>query len=45
MRFKDFNNCIYAMGLDQLMNFITHVNGNCLDLVITEATHGHKKGL
>ena len=42
---QDFNNCIYAMGLDQLMNFITHVNGNCLDLVITEATHGHKKGL
>ena len=37
---QDFNNCIYAMGLDQHVNFSTQVNGNCLDLVITEATHG-----
>ena len=37
---QDFNNCIYAMGLDQHVNFSTHVNGNCLDLVITEAIHG-----
>ena len=42
---QDFNNCIYAMSLDQLMNFNTHVNGYCLDLVITESTHGPKEGL
>ena len=41
----DFNNCIYAMGLDRHVYLNTHDNGNCLNLVITEATHGPKEGL
>ena len=40
---QDFNNCIYAMGLDRHVYLNTHDNGNCLNLVITEATMALKR--
>ena len=37
---SEFNESMFAMGLEQHVNFSTHVGGNTLDLVITEATNG-----
>lgn len=36
----NFKNVLHAMCLEQHVNVSTHIGGNCLDLVITEATNG-----
>lgn len=36
----DLNHSLFAMGLTQHVDFVTHIGGNTLDLVITEATNG-----
>ncbi|XP_060601863.1 uncharacterized protein LOC132755083 [Ruditapes philippinarum] len=36
----DFKDSLFAMGLTQHVDFSTHIGGNILDLVITEATNG-----
>ena len=37
---SDFNDSLFAMGLQQNVNFSTHTGGNSLDLVITEVANG-----
>jgi len=37
----DFNSSLNAMGLEQHVDFSTHVSGHCLDLVITESLNVH----
>jgi hypothetical protein len=35
-----FHDSLFSMGLEQHVNFSTHIGGNFLDLVITEVTNG-----
>ena len=37
---SDFQDSLFALGLEQHVNFSTHTGGNFLDLVITEVTNG-----
>ncbi|KAK3101096.1 hypothetical protein FSP39_000910 [Pinctada imbricata] len=37
---SDFQDSLFAMGLEQHVNFSTHTGGNILDLVITESVRG-----
>lgn len=39
---SDFRNSLYAMGLEQHVDFSTHTGGQSLDLVITETVNGVK---
>ncbi|XP_052782951.1 uncharacterized protein LOC128219177 [Mya arenaria] len=36
----DFNNSLYSLGLEQHVTFPTQIEGNVLDLVISEVTNG-----
>jgi hypothetical protein len=37
---SDFKDSLFAMGMEQHVNFSTHIGGNTLDLVITEVIGG-----
>lgn len=37
---SEFNNSLFALGLEQHVDFSTHIGGNSLDLVISEASNG-----